>query len=236
MRSGCIEVVHPAGVGDRETAPHHQRQVLQRIDVPEPEHLVQRAVGRVVELRVAVGAPVDRVDPPADRLAAVLLGRHREGPQAEVDQLVGGRPGGRRATGPRLRGRGRRRAVCSRDFTRLKTDVDGCMRELRADRGADPLQPGQDRHLQRARAHAVAEGLQVIAAGHLEDLGLTATGQSDAGDVVDRELGPGRRQVDAGPVVEQPDVVAATRPGTRSGSARWLTRGTSATTCRTRWP
>ena len=44
--------------------------------------------------------------------------------------------------------------------------------------------------------------------GHLEDLADRGR-PVHPGDVVDRELGPRRRQVDAGPVVEQPDVVAA---------------------------
>ena len=83
-----IEVVHPAGVGDGMALAQHERQVLHRLDVPESEHVVDGAVGRLVQLRVPVGAPVYRVDPPAYRLVASFLGGHRQRPQCDVERLV----------------------------------------------------------------------------------------------------------------------------------------------------
>ena len=54
----------------------------------------------------------------------------------------------------------------------------------------------------------MTEGLEILPARHLLDL-PDRERPVDLRDVVDRELGPRRRQVDAGPVVEQPDVIAA---------------------------
>ena len=54
----------------------------------------------------------------------------------------------------------------------------------------------------------MTERLHVIPAGQLLHL-ADRERPVDLRDVVDGELGPGRRQVDAGPVVEQPHVIAA---------------------------
>ena len=163
-------------------------------------------MGRLVQLRVPVGAPVDRVDPSAYRLAAPFLSGHREGPQGDVQHLVVQRQAVVRCQATGAQGGEHIRGV----ELRLHHVEHGTCRmegELRADRGADPLQPGEDRHLQRDRAHTVAERLQVVPAGFLLDL-PDRERPVLARDVVDRELSARRGQVDARPVVEQPDVVA----------------------------
>jgi hypothetical protein len=89
-----LEVVLPAGVRDREALAHHERQVIEGLDVPDAEHVVQGDVGRVVQLRVAVRHPVDRVDPPAHRLPAPFLRGNRQGPETDVEHFIGRRPAG----------------------------------------------------------------------------------------------------------------------------------------------
>ena len=80
-------------------------------------------------------------------------------------------------------------------------------RELHAHGRAHVLQAAGQGHHQRGRADAVAERLHAAGAGDPSDLGH-GLGPVAAGDVVERERRPGRRQVGARPVVEQPDVVA----------------------------
>src|SRR5690606_4204574 len=82
--AGVREVGLPAVPIDRGPGRHHPGQVVEGLDVPDVEHLVELLVGLLVELIVPVGAPVDRVDPPADRLAAALVGGHRHQAEGEV--------------------------------------------------------------------------------------------------------------------------------------------------------
>src|SRR5262245_54748881 len=56
------------------------------MDIPDAEHVVERAVGRVIELCVAVGAAVGGVQPSAYRLSAPFLCGHGEGPEEDVQE------------------------------------------------------------------------------------------------------------------------------------------------------
>ena len=105
-------------------------------------------------------------------------------------------------------------AVRSWDFTWLKTEVDGCRGNCAQTAVRIPCSPARIAICSEPEPtqwpNACRSSRPVTSRTF-----LTAVGQSVARDVVDRELGPRRGQVDARPVVEQPDVVAACRQGTR---------------------
>ncbi len=204
--------VRDVGVGpvgaDQVPGADHPRQVLERLDVGDAEHLVQRRVGRFVQLLVPVQRRVHEADPVAGVAVAGLpaLGRGDRGDgveQLRAPALVAGRVGvevvdadGVEDVGqvqPRLQlrpGRG-----------------DDVGRDLRYHRRAHPLQPGQHRAAEGGGAEAVGQHLDALSAGQGADLGDRGRVVA-GGDVIGVELRPGAGQVDAGAVVEQPDVVA----------------------------
>ncbi len=77
----------------------------------------------------------------------------------------------------------------------------------RADLALHAVLPVEQGHEQRHRSHAMAEDLDRARAGDPEHL-VDGSGPVQIGDVVHGELGVGRREVDARPVVEQPHVVS----------------------------
>ena len=77
-----------AGGVDDEPPVHDRAHVPERGEVADAEHVVELVVGGIVELVVGVGAAVDGVDPPAQRLAHRSAG-HGCRPQPDVEHRVG---------------------------------------------------------------------------------------------------------------------------------------------------
>ena len=182
-----------------------QDQLAQTGQVGHAEQVRQFSMGCIVELGVDMGAPEHCVDPSAGREPTPLAPGHRHGSYGEVEGQIRRTPQVVRVQ-PCDPERGEPAADAEARLRLVEARGDRMDGELGAHRRADAGRPVQKGHQERDRADAVPERLHVLTSGDRSHL-CDGPGPVDPGDVIDRPLLPCRRELDASPIVEQPDVV-----------------------------